>query len=134
MGAGTTYTGDQRRAIALPLGGLGTGNLAIAGTGALKQWQLHHQGNHLAFVPQSFFALRLSSTEPPLSLRRILQAPAPPPHPEPAPLVNDHLDAAASQARPFSWPAVRDTRFEGAYPFARIDYLDDWPLDVRLEA
>jgi non-lysosomal glucosylceramidase len=129
-----TFTGDRRRAVALPLGGIGTGNLALGGTGTLKQWQLHNQGNHLGFAPQSFFALRLSCTEPPLSFRRVLRAPAIAPHREPAPLVNDDLDAAGRYARPASWPEVRDTTFHGAYPFARIDYADDWPAEVRLEA
>jgi len=128
-----TYSADRRRAVAMPLGGIGTGNVAISGTGGLKQWQLHNQGNHLGFVPQSFFGLRVSSTEPPLSVRRVLQSPAPAPHPEPAPLVNDHLEPGAG-ARLASWPLVRGTTFEGAYPFARIDYLDDWPVSVRLEA
>jgi non-lysosomal glucosylceramidase len=128
------YAGERRRAAAMPLGGIGTGNVAIGATGVLKQWQLHHQGNHLGFLPQSFFALRLSCTEPPLPVRRLLRAPALPPHPEPAPLVNDHLDAAGSYARPASWPPVRDTTFTGAYPFARIGYADDWPAEVALEA
>jgi non-lysosomal glucosylceramidase len=131
---GRMYAGDNRRAVAMPLGGIGTGHVAIGGTGVLKQWQLLGQGSHLGFLPQSFFALRMSVTEPPVSIRRVLQAPAPPPHPEPAPLVTDHLDAAGQYARPFSWPLVRDTAFEGAYPFARIDYRDDWPVRVRLEA
>jgi len=134
MSGARTYSGDRRRAVAMPLGGIGTGNVAIGGTGVLKQWQLQHQGNHLGFLPQSFFALRLAVTEPPVSVRRVLQSPAPPPFPEPAPLVTDHLDAAGSYARQFSWPLVRDTTFEGAYPFARIDYHDDWPAHVRLEA
>ena len=129
-----TFAGDRRRAVALPLGGIGTGNLALGGTGVLTQWQLHNQGNHLGFSPQSFFALRLSCTEPPLSLRRMLHGPAIAPHGEPAPLVNDALDAAARYARPASWPGVRDTTFHGAYPFARIDYADDWPVQVQLEA
>jgi uncharacterized protein (DUF608 family) len=129
-----TFAGDRRRAVAFPLGGIGTGNLALGGTGALKQWQLHNQGNHLGFAPQSFFALRLSCTEPPLSFRRVLRGPAIAPHREPAPLVNDDLDAAGPYARPASWPPVRDTTFHGAYPFARVDYADDWPAQVRLEA
>jgi non-lysosomal glucosylceramidase len=131
---GITYAGDRRRAVALPLGGIGTGNLALGGTGVLKQWQLHHQGNHLGFSPQSFFALRFSCTEPPLSFLRVLRGPDIAPHPEPAPLVNDPLDAAGRYATPASWPGVRDTTFRGAYPFARIDYQDDWPAEVRLEA
>ncbi len=129
-----TFTGDRRRAVALPLGGIGTGNLALGGTGALKQWQLHNQGNHLGFAPQSFFAIRLSCTEPPLSFRRVLRGTAIARHHEPAPLVNDDLDAAGPYARPASWAEVRDTTFHGAYPFARIDYADDWPVEVQLEA
>ena len=129
-----TFTGDRRRAVALPLGGIGTGNLALGGTGALKQWQLHNQGNHLGFAPQSFFAIRLSCTEPPLSFRRVLRGPAIARDREPAPLVNDDLDAAGQYARPASWAEVHDTTFHGAYPFARVDYADDWPVEVRLEA
>ncbi len=129
-----TFAGDRRRAVALPLGGIGTGNLALAGTGALTQWQLHNQGNHGGFSPQSFFALRLACTEPPLSFRRVLRGPAIAPHREPAPLVNDDLDPAGRYARPASWPEVRDTSFGGDYPFARVDYADDWPAEVRLEA
>jgi non-lysosomal glucosylceramidase len=54
------YTGDKLTHFALPLGGLGTGTVALAGNGALRQWQLHNIGNHEAHVPDSFFALRLS--------------------------------------------------------------------------
>ena len=63
----TTYRGERRRMTAMPLGGIGTGSVALAATGALRQWQLHNQGNHLGALPQSFFALRMSSLEPPFS-------------------------------------------------------------------
>jgi non-lysosomal glucosylceramidase len=120
--------------VAMPLGGIGTGNVSLGGNGALKQWQICNQGNHLGAVPQSFFALRISSLEPPKSERRILQAGPIAPHPEPAPEVNDQLDAAGPHRRDFMWPHVAGTTFEGAYPFARVEYEDDWPIDVRLEA
>ncbi len=130
----TRYSGEDRRMVAMPLGGIGTGNVALSGTGALKQWQICNQGNHLGAVPQSFFALRISSLEPPRSQRRILEARPVPAHPEPAPQVNDQLDAAGPYRRDLMWPHVAGTTFEGAYPFARIDYEDDWPIDARLEA
>ncbi len=119
---------------ALPLGGLGTGNVALAATGTLRQWQLHNQGNHLGSLPQSCFALRLSCLEPPRSYRRMLHTAPPPLHPEPAPLVNDHLDGPVPGDRTFAWPRVTGTTFTGEYPFARIDYHDAWPVDVSLEA
>ena len=124
----------RQRAVALPLGGLGTGNFSLGASGALRQWQLHNQGNHLGFLPQSFFGLRLASVEPPRSYRRVLQGPSATETWEGAPLVNDQFDAAGAYARPFSWPGVQATRFHGAYPFARIDYEDEWPVDVQLEA
>ncbi len=125
---------EGQRAVAMPLGGLGTGNFSIGANGALKQWQLHNQGNHLGFLPQSFFGLRVSSLEPPWSYRRVLQGPSAAEGAEGAPLVNDQFDAAGSYARPFSWPGVKATRFHGAYPFARVDYEDEWPVEVQLEA
>lgn len=128
------YEEDQRRCVAMPLGGIGTGNVSITGTGALRQWEILNVGNHLGFLPQSFFALRASALEPPRSWRRILQAPPIASPPEPAPLVTDHIDPSRTYAREFAWPFVRSTRFEAAYPFARVEYVEDWPLDVRLEA
>jgi non-lysosomal glucosylceramidase len=134
MTQGTLYEGESRRAVAMPLGGIGTGQVALGGTGVLKQWQLHNTGNHLGFLPQTFFGLRLNCVEPPLSIRRILQSAPPEGGGSPAPLVNDQQDAPGAYVPRFGWPLVRGTRFEGAYPFARIDYEDEWPARVRLEA
>jgi uncharacterized protein (DUF608 family) len=133
-GEGIQYAGENRRCVAMPLGGIGTGNIALSGTGLLKQWQLHNTGNHLGFLPQTFFGLRLSCVEPPLSIRRVLQAPPLGSGDDPAPLVNDHLDAPGGYQPSFSWPLVRSTQFFGAYPFARISYEDDWPVQVSVEA
>ena len=50
------YRSEALRAVAMPLGGIGTGTIAICGDGSLRQWQIHNQVNHLACVPHSFFA------------------------------------------------------------------------------
>ena len=50
------YTGDTLRHFALPLGGLGTGTVALAGNGALRQWQLHNVGNHEGHVLRGLIA------------------------------------------------------------------------------
>src|SRR5438876_7923187 len=34
------YRGEQLRAVAMPLGGIGTGSVALCGDGSLRQWQL----------------------------------------------------------------------------------------------
>ena len=36
----------------------GGGSIALAGDGGLRQWQITNTVNHLAHVPDSFFAIR----------------------------------------------------------------------------
>ena len=127
------YAGEARRAVAFPLGGLGAGHVALCGDGALRQWQLLGVPNHGGFVPDSFFALRVSSLEPPDDVVRLLRAAPIAPHPKPAANVSDS-DVPDRDER-WRWPFVEDTTFEAAYPFARIDYRDAaLPVAVALEA
>src|SRR5947207_1007277 len=53
----TVYRGEYLRAVAMPLGGIGAGSIALAGDGGLRQWQVVNCVDHLAHVPHSFFAL-----------------------------------------------------------------------------
>jgi uncharacterized protein (DUF608 family) len=41
----------------MPLGGIGTGSIAIGGDGLLKQWQITNTVRHNAFVPNCFFGV-----------------------------------------------------------------------------
>ncbi|WP_327001625.1 non-lysosomal glucosylceramidase [Dactylosporangium sp. NBC_01737] len=127
------YSGDARRAVAFPLGGFGTGHVALGGDGALRQWQLSGVANHLGFVPDSFFALRVSSLEPPADVVRLLRAAPLPPHPHPAPNVNDADVPDADRLPP--WPTVQSTSMEVAYPFADVTYTDEaLPVAVAMSA
>ncbi|GAA0263434.1 GH116 family glycosyl-hydrolase [Cryptosporangium japonicum] len=128
-----TYTGDQRRAVAFPLGGLGAGHVALGADGALRQWQLHSRPNHRGFLPGSFFALRVSSIEPPDDVCRLLRSAPIAPHPHPAPNVDDDHVPDAGNLPP--WPPVTDTTFTATYPFANVTYHDETlPVDVSLSA
>nr|BFE56735.1 non-lysosomal glucosylceramidase [Dactylosporangium thailandense] len=127
------YVGDARRAVAFPLGGLGTGHMALCGDGALRQWQLNGPPNHTGLLPDSFFALRVSSLEPPDDVVRLLRAAPIAPHPRPAANVSDADVPDAGE--PWRWPFVADTTFEAAYPFATVTYRDPaLPVAVALEA
>ncbi len=118
---------------ALPLGGIGTGNVSIGADGALRQWQLHNIGNHDGELPNTFFCLRVSQVEPPLDVVRVLQAPAP--ETEPTPLVDDDAVPGWHSALFQAFPGVQGTRFRGTYPFAEIEFDDEeLPVSVRLEA
>jgi len=125
------YTGENLRHFALPLGGLGTGSLALAGNGALRQWQLHNIGNHEGHVPDSFFALRLSRVEPPVDEIRLLQGPLR--ESTGTPLITDDV-VPPGEARlhellgPVGEPAVTAT-----YPGAHVDYDTDLPVEISLD-
>ncbi len=119
--------------LAMPLGGIGTGNLAICADGGLRQWQLHNIGNHAGALPGSFFALRVSRPEPPLDELRILQAP--PRDSTRTPLVTDDVVPDWQRELLSRHPGVARTMFSGTYPIARVRYLDPaLPLDVTAEA
>ena len=119
--------------LAMPLGGIGTGNLAICADGGLRQWQLHNIGNHAGALPGSFFALRVSRWEPPLDELRILQGP--PRESTGTPLVTDDVVPDWQRHLLSRHPGVARTTFSGTYPIARVRYLDPaLPLDVGLEA
>jgi non-lysosomal glucosylceramidase len=134
-GNAPSYHGGARRCVALPLGGIGTGHVSVCGDGALRQWQLHNRPNHLGYVPESFFAIRVAATEPPRHVTRVLRSARLEPPDEPAPNVNDHIVPFDEDDPTRHWPPVASTRFEGLYPFARIAYTDaELPVDVSLEA
>lgn len=118
--------------VAMPLGGIGTGNVSLCADGALRQWQLHNIGNHRGDLPGSFFAIRVSQWEPPFDEVRVLQAP--PSQPTGTPLVNDDEVPRWQRDLLERHRGVRGTRFRATYPVAEIDYDDDLPVQVRLEA
>ncbi len=51
---GFEYRGENIRHVAMPLGGIGAGQIALGGDGGLRQWQIVNQINHEGFVPDSF--------------------------------------------------------------------------------
>lgn len=128
-----SYDEEQRRHVAMPLGGIGTGQVAICGDGGLRQWQLHNVGNHTAYIPDSFFCIRVSRPGFEIDLTRVLQSPVPPG--EPTPSVNDDYVPERQRQLIDSIGGVESTTFHSSYPFARIDFRDpELPIDIELEA
>src|SRR2546428_5305836 len=50
------YRGEQLRAVAMPLGGIGAGAIALAGDGGLRQWQGVYNVGPVAHLPRRLFA------------------------------------------------------------------------------
>src|SRR5689334_20821654 len=129
------YRGERLRAVAMPLGGIGTGSVALCGDGSLRQWQLCNNVNHLAFVPHSFFAVRAAAQGKP-AVARVLQSGAL--YKEefaPVPSVNDYVIPEECRRLLELLPGVQATEFLGEYPMAEIRYLDEaLPIEVSLTA
>ncbi|MCD6289350.1 MAG: hypothetical protein J7M34_02520 [Anaerolineae bacterium] len=132
------YRGESLRAIAMPLGGIGTGTIALSGDGSLRQWQIHNQANHVACVPHSFFAVWTRRDLPPEEpVTRVLQSDAlyDTEGPTPPPTSNDHLVPPAHRRLLQQLPGVETTEFIGEYPIAELRYRDSaLPLEVSMEA
>jgi non-lysosomal glucosylceramidase len=133
---GMVYTGAALRAVAMPLGGIGTGSVAICGDGGLRQWQLCNKVNHLGHVPHSFFGVwtKKGGLSP---LSRVLMSDAQYDESSftPSASVNDHVVPAGSRRLLERLPGVGEIRFTGAYPIAELEYLDGaLPVAVWLEA
>jgi uncharacterized protein (DUF608 family) len=129
------YERESLRAVSLPLGGIGAGQVAICGDGGLRQWQIFNNINHNAHVPFSFFAVRAlqENTEP--RAKVLLSSARYDDEAEPAPLVSDHIVPPASKLLLEALPGVEEIRFIGEYPVAEIEYsLPQFPVMVRLEA
>ncbi|MGD9495149.1 MAG: GH116 family glycosyl-hydrolase [Armatimonadota bacterium] len=133
----TVYRGPSLRAVAMPMGGIGAGNFALAGDGTLRQWQIHNQVNHTAFLPGTFFAVRAQrghrASAPVL---RLLQTDCFYAEPfEPALSTSDHVIPEEARRLAASAACVRDIEYVGEYPIAELTYLDDeLPVRVSLEA
>lgn len=129
------YRGEHLRAAAMPLGGLGTGSIALCGDGSLRQWQVCHNVNHLAFVPHSFFAVR-AVREGQSAVARVLQSGAL--YDEdfaPIPSVNDYVIPDECRKLLRTLPGVQATEFVGEYPMAEVRYLEEaLPVEITLTA
>ena len=120
MKRGSIYRDEQLARIAFPLGGIGTGNVSLAGNGYLTEWQLANHVNKGAKVETSFFAVRVkpAAGKP---VTRVL-----------AELREPVMERFESH---FSLPHMDRVEFIGEYPIGTIRYFDrDIPVNVKLEA
>jgi non-lysosomal glucosylceramidase len=129
------YEKEHLRALAMPLGGIGCGQVAICGDGGLRQWQIFNNVCHNAHVPCSFFAVRVRTGDGEPVARVLMSAARYNDDFEPAPGVSDHVVPAASRELLAALPGVARIRFVGEYPVAEVHYDDDaLPVALTLEA
>ncbi|MEA3337888.1 MAG: GH116 family glycosyl-hydrolase [Chloroflexota bacterium] len=131
-----TYRGEALRAVALPLGGIGTGSVALAGDGGLRQWQIGNNVNHDAHVPDSFFAIWAGCGEGEqgavvLQSDSLYKDGAF----QPAPSVSDHLVPEGSRRLLSHLPGVDGLQIRAQYPIVEVAYQSNaLPVAVQMEA
>jgi uncharacterized protein (DUF608 family) len=120
-----SYSGQNLRKVALPIGGIGTGTVSVGGKGDLKDWEVLNRPGK-GFQPQySFFCIRTAvpGGEPKL---KILEGPIDP---------SEYEGSFGTRASHHGLPRFRECRFEAAYPLGQVVLDDaDFPVDVRLKA
>jgi uncharacterized protein (DUF608 family) len=113
-----SYKGDAREAAFL-LGGIGTGNVSVAASGELRDWEIFNRPGKGVRLPYSFFAIWAKKTGA-KPMAKVLESRLQPPF----------ADAAGIPAARLDGSVMR-----GEYPFAWIDFEDaDLPVQVQLEA
>lgn len=104
------YSGRELTDLAMPLGGIGAGNIAVCGNGALREWQIFNQVNSACSPLLGFFAIRTQRGSDVVA--RVLQT---------APVED--------------LPCIAATEFIGEFPIAEVVYKDSkLPVNVRMEA
>jgi len=121
-----TYTGEELRFVACPLGGIGTGNLLLNGYGAIRDIEIFNRASMSELPPDmTFFSLytRQKDQEP---VTRVMEREFLDEYPNPFGKPRQQLGGL---------PRFREAVFHNAYPMARIDLLDEAvPLDVTMTA
>ncbi|NIA14425.1 MAG: hypothetical protein GWP08_10105 [Nitrospiraceae bacterium] len=126
LGPQRTFSGTALGEIAFPLGGIGTGSVALTGRGGLKDMEIFNRPNFGPAFPFTFpivYAKEIGK-EP---VCRVLQAPALPPH--------THGGGGDPHVNGEGFPHMDSAQFRGEYPFAHIDFKSRrLPVKVALEA
>ena len=130
LGPQRTFSGRQLAQIAFPLGGIGTGSVSLAGTGALVDWEIFNRPNCGSAMPYTFFTL-WAAAEGHAPVTKVVQSPPLPPFSG----RGAGFGFGVSHEAASGLPRLRSGVFHGEYPLAWIEFDDpDMPVWVTMEA
>ncbi len=139
------YEGEHLREISFPLGGIGSGCVGLDGYGRLVDWEIFNRPNKRSVNGYSHFAVKAERPGRAPECR-VLHGDA-----QPGFMGEGYLDVLNGRKGGRGWrsnygfgvqrelmggmPHFARNRFEGAFPFARIEYEDErFPGGVSLSA
>lgn len=73
MKQGAVYSGENLREISMPIGGIGSGSIGLAGNGRLVDWEIANRPNKGGNNEHTFFAVKAEKTAP-VSIRACCRA------------------------------------------------------------
>lgn len=129
------YRGTQRRTLAFPLGGIGTGCVSLGGNGSLVDWEIFHRPNKGCLLPNTFFSLWTRTADGKIDARVLQSLPD-------MPLIGNMIGHnftgfgfGVERETGMGLRHLRSNAFRGEYPFAWIDYDDPrLPVEISLMA
>lgn len=124
-----TYEGECLRRVKMPLGGIGTGTISLAGRGALVDWAIRGS-SAVGYTPETQdvstgFWIRMEDADGHVTAR-LLEGP----------LDSELYDGEEGSRVPnHGFPRFGSCRFAAAYPFAQVELSDaSVPVRATLEA
>jgi non-lysosomal glucosylceramidase len=127
-GASTWYSGEDLRAIGMPVGGICAGQLYLTGDGRLSCWDIFNQNENTGYGAVNYEVGRT----PEQTVRSGAIAPAAGPDQG---FVLRVRAGGATIDRTLDRRGFPGVRFCGEYPIGRVEYADDTlPVTVQLEA
>lgn len=119
------YDADHLRRIAMPLGGIGTGTIAIGGRGNLQDFELVNRPAKGYTPPNTFFAL-WAKPQNGEAVTRCIEGPYD---------TENYQGSSGAVGRNHGLPRFRNCNFAAAYPMGQVLLQDDAvSLQVRIEA
>jgi len=129
------YTGDRRKYVAFPLGGIGTGSISLTGSGRLIDWSIRNRPAIHQFNGYSHFAIK-AEQDGRLLDARVLNGPYEGiPTGSPSTRKFDGFGFGANRDSLAGVPHFDDVTFIGRFPVAELDFhRATFPGEVRLTA
>ncbi|MHC4482775.1 MAG: GH116 family glycosyl-hydrolase, partial [Planctomycetota bacterium] len=116
----STYEGDYLNLVAFPMGGIGSGCISLSGTGKLIDWEIFNKPNK-GYQPRFTFLSVWAKTEGKEAVFKVLEG-------QWRGRIDDPIGPEQTEAP--GLPRMKECRFEGKFPFARV-HLSDPTLPVE---
>jgi len=129
------YTGERRRYVSFPLGGIGTGSISLTGSGRLIDWSIRNRPAIHQFNGYSHFAIKAEQDGRLLGARAVNGPYEGIPTGSPSARKFDGFGFGANRDSMVGVPHFDDVSFIGRFPVAELEFHQaSFPGRVRMTA